>query len=120
MSMPYRILLSFVLFTGLAAAAWGADFGRTVGAKAQPEIWRFDRHGDTLPFPRTSRSQSVYAASACWSGCQSYCTWGEAACLQVDAQGRCLELTDRCDRYCQRECRTRGGPYVAPLLGLLD
>lgn len=117
----YRILIALTLLLGLAGAVRAAELGRDgVAATGRPEIWRYDRHSNALPFPRSARSQSVYAASACWSGCQSYCTWGEAACLQVDAQGRCLKLTDRCDRYCQRECRTRGGPYGAPLLGLLD
>jgi hypothetical protein len=35
-----------------------------------------------------------------------------AGCLQQDSQGLCMKLTDRCDRYCQRECRTYGGPFV--------
>lgn len=68
--------------------------------------------GDVLPFPRSERSQSVWASDACWSGCQSYCTWGLAGCLKVDAQGQCLKFTDHCDRVCQRECRTMGGPLV--------
>jgi hypothetical protein len=76
-------------------------------------VWRYDRPPESLPFARTARAQAVYAASACWTGCQSYCTWGAAACLQTDPQGRCLAVTDKCDRYCQRECRTRGGPLAA-------
>jgi hypothetical protein len=35
-----------------------------------------------------------------------------AGCLQQDSQGLCLKLTDKCDRYCQRECRTMGGPFL--------
>jgi hypothetical protein len=73
-----------------------------------------------LPFPREERAASVWGEEACWTGCQSYCTWGEASCVQLDAQGVCLKATDRCDRYCQRQCRTSGGPLVAPLLGLID
>lgn len=73
-----------------------------------------------LPFPRRERAAAVWNERACWAGCQSYCTWGEAACLELDTQGRCLRYTDRCDRTCQRDCRSRGGPLVAPILGLLD
>jgi len=65
-----------------------------------------------LPFPRSERAQSVWAASACWSECGAYCAWGEAGCLTRDAQGQCLKLTDTCDRYCQRECRSSGGPLL--------
>jgi hypothetical protein len=65
-----------------------------------------------LPFPRSARAESVWAARACWGECQASCTWGLAGCLPVDNQGRCLKHTDACDRACQRDCRTRGGPYL--------
>jgi hypothetical protein len=64
------------------------------------------------PFPRSERTQSVWASGACWSECGSYCAWGEAGCLVRDSQGTCLKLTDTCDRYCQRQCRTSGGPLL--------
>jgi hypothetical protein len=69
-----------------------------------------------LPFPRSERAQSVWAGGACWSECGSYCAWGFAGCLKQDAQGHCIQLTDDCDRYCQRQCRKQGGP----LLGIFD
>lgn len=74
--------------------------------------WRYNAHGPDLPFPRGKRAESVWASGACWSQCGSYCAWAMAGCLKEDAQGRCLKLTDKCDRYCQRECRTWGGPLV--------
>ena len=67
---------------------------------------------EILPFPRSKRAQAIWAGDACWSACQSYCTWDAVACFAHDAQGHCLKLTDRCDRYCQRQCRLRGGPYL--------
>lgn len=114
--MP-RFLLLFALLAALTgvAPAVAADTGMAVRTAAvSAPIAR------PLPFPRSGRSQAVWASAACWNDCQSYCTWGEAACLQTDAQGRCLTYTDRCDRFCQRDCRTRGGPLFAPLLELLD
>ena len=74
--------------------------------------WRYNSHSAEPPYPRSERAQSVWASGACWSECGSYCAWGQAGCLQRDAQGRCLKLTDKCDRYCQRECRTSGGPLL--------
>jgi len=65
-----------------------------------------------LPFPRSARAEAVWAARACWRECQSACTWDLVGCLPVDQQGRCLEHTDACDRACQHDCRTRGGPYL--------
>ncbi len=89
--------------TGGPAAA--ADLGLT----------RASAHsrGKFLPFPRSARATAVWGESACWRGCQGSCTWGLSACLAVDAQGRCLKYTNACDRSCQRDCRTQGGPYVA-------
>lgn len=63
-------------------------------------------------FPRSLASEAIYAADACWKGCQSYCTWGLAGCVKDVAQGVCLKLTDRCDRTCQVNCRFGGGPFV--------
>lgn len=69
-----------------------------------------------LPFPRGERSQSVWASGACWSECGSYCAWGLVGCLKRDAQGQCLQVTDRCDRYCQNRCRSQGGPLLPDLM----
>jgi hypothetical protein len=69
-----------------------------------------------LPFPRSEAAQSIYAGGACWSECGAYCARGLAGCLARDTQGRCLRLTDRCDRYCQNACRTQGGPLLPDLL----
>ncbi len=66
-----------------------------------------------LPFPRSERAASVWASDACWSECGAYCAWGEAGCLARDNRRRCLKLTDTCDRYCQRQCRTSGGPLLS-------
>jgi hypothetical protein len=74
--------------------------------------WRYTLHREELPFRRSKRAQSVWASGACWSECGSHCAWGQTGCLQHDGQGRCLKLTDACDRYCQRECRTNGGPLL--------
>lgn len=102
-----RVLVALLIGDLLAAApAVAAD------VKAAPPVWRYSARSHELPFPRSERAQSVWNSGACWSDCGSHCTWGLAACLQVDAQGRCLKLTDACDRYCQRECRTSGGPLL--------
>lgn len=70
----------------------------------------------TLPFPRSVHAQSVWASGACWNQCGAYCTWGLVGCLKRDLQGQCLQVTDRCDRYCQNQCRTQGGPLLPDLL----
>jgi hypothetical protein len=99
----FASLLSIGIVT-IAGAAYAGE-GKTV-------TWRYNAHSAELPFPRSERAQSVWASDRCWKECGSYCAWGMAGCLQQDSQGLCLKLTDRCDRYCQRECRTSGGPYL--------
>ena len=108
-----HLLVVFLLLVGVCSAAAADMRAIPQSARASAEIWRYNRHSEVLPFTRTERSQSVYASGACWSDCQSFCTWNEAVCHEVDAQGRCLKVTDRCDRTCQRACRTRGGPLLS-------
>lgn len=100
-------ILSGLMFVGIVMAAVPAA---AADGKAPP--WRYNAHNSDLPFPRSVRGEAVWASGACWTDCGSYCAWGLAGCLKEDSQGHCVKLTDKCDRYCQRECRTRGGPFI--------
>jgi hypothetical protein len=78
-----------------------------------------------LPYPREPRAAAVWNERTCWSQCGSYCAWGMAACLRQEkvsqtSQGTCLKLTDRCDRKCQRDCRTAGGPLLPDVFDFLN
>ena len=86
--------------------------GAAFTAEGKTMTWRYNLHSSDLPFPRSERAQSVWASDRCWKECGAYCAWGLAGCLQQDSQGLCLKLTDKCDRHCQRECRTMGGPFL--------
>jgi hypothetical protein len=86
---------------GTADAADMAGYGRPTTGRIY-----------ALPFLRSDRAQSVWDSGACWSECGSQCTWRQAACLETSLQGQCLAYTDSCDRYCQRSCRTSGGPFL--------
>ena len=101
------VLLGLVLVGVLMAAA------PVAAAERQAPPWRYNAHNQELPFPRSKRAESVWASGACWTECGSYCASGLAGCLKDDSQGRCLKLTDKCDRYCQHECRSRGGPILS-------
>lgn len=108
--MKRWLVLIALLLGGILPAVGpaAADAIRPADAK----IWRYNNQPQELPFARSERSASVWASGACWSDCGAYCTWGMAGCLERDAQGQCLKLTDKCDRYCQRECRSTGGPFL--------
>jgi len=109
--MKRSVLLVAILLGGILLPSGGpAAAGDVKSWDANP--WRYNARSQELPFPRSERAQSVWASGACWSECGSYCAWGFAGCLTRDAQGQCLKLTDACDRYCQRECRTIGGPLL--------
>ena|ERR1041385_6870095 len=100
------------LLVGLVSVGIMTIAGTTWAADNTMPSWRYNAHSSELPFPRSERAQAVWASQRCWRECGSYCAWGMAGCLQQDSQGLCLKLTDKCDRYCQRECRTSAGPYL--------
>jgi hypothetical protein len=108
--MKRAIVLIALLLGGILLPALGPAHA------ADQAPWRYSARNASpvqeLPFPRSERAASVWASGACWSECGAYCAWGEAGCLERDAQGTCLNLTDKCDRYCQRACRTSGGPLL--------
>jgi hypothetical protein len=110
------LLLGGILLPALEVAAADDIRPWVVGPSlVKPPVvkpWRYNDHGAELPFPRGERAQSVWALGACWSECGSYCAWGLASCLTRNAQGHCLNLGDKCDRYCQRSCRSNAGPLV--------
>jgi hypothetical protein len=115
--MARAFIRSILLATvGVAALTAPCTAETNVVSASPPVIWRYNMPNHTLPFPRSDRAESVWASGVCWDECGSHCTWGVAACLTRDAQGHCLKLGDACDRYCQRECRTMGGPFVPDLL----
>ena len=100
-------ILLRLLFVGILFAAHPALAG-----EGKAPSWRYNARSPDLPFPRSARAESVWASGWCWTEYGSYCAWGLAGCLKEDSQGRCLKFTDKCDRHCQRECRTRGGPFL--------
>jgi hypothetical protein len=89
-------------------------------AAVEATLWRYKTPHPDLPYPRSEQAQSIWASGSCWSECGSHCTWGIAACLTHDAQGHCLSLGDTCDRYCQRQCRSSGGPLVPDIFDSLE
>src|SRR5689334_7863388 len=103
------ICLAGLLGTIVAAAAPAAD--RNAGG-----YWRGNMQFHSLPFPRSERAVAIWNERACWSECGAHTAWSFAACLDYDVQGRCLRLADRADRFCQRECRSVGGPLVSGFL----
>jgi hypothetical protein len=106
---------TIVLIALLLGGLWAACAGPAAAADLKPltaKTWRMNTRSAELPFPRSERSQAVWDGGPRWTECGSYCAWGQTQCLERDSQGLCLKLTDKCDRLCQRESRTAGGPLL--------
>jgi hypothetical protein len=113
-SILRRALVFSIMAGGVAGPAGAADQAIVRHGARVSSLTGLPPH--TLPFPRSKREQSVWASDGCWNGAQDYCSWGEAKCIEHDAQGACLKYTDHCDRVAQRQCRTRGGPLVPDIV----
>ncbi len=104
--MSRSLLASLLLVLAMLSAASPAV------AADRAVAWRQAAPGHAPTFPRSARAQAIWAADACRRECGAYCAWDLVGCLRVDPQGHCLKVTDRCDRDCQRHCRTWGGPLL--------
>jgi len=106
---------AIILVTLLLCGLWAASAGPSSAADLKPvtaKTWRMSTRTYVPPSPRSERSQAVWDGGPRWTECGSYCAWGQTQCLERDSQGLCLKLTDKCDRLCQRESRTAGGPLL--------
>ena len=117
--IPTLLLLAGLLLpaaTGQAAAAelrltrYAAPPGLVVGP--HPPVWRYYRQPRALPFERSEQAASVWASDACWKDCRAACAWDLNGCIHYNTQGLCILYSAACDRYCQRDCRTQGGPLL--------
>jgi hypothetical protein len=61
---------------------------------------------------RSAQAQAVAASRECWRGCQMSCKAEFLACGYELPGAECLARTDRCDRTCQRQCRSTGDPII--------
>lgn len=104
---------AFVWIALLLGGLWMAEPALAADLKpAAMKTWRMSARSDVLPFSRSERAQAVWDGNERWTACGSYCAWGQTQCLERDSQGTCLKLTDKCDRMCQRDSRTAGGPLI--------
>jgi hypothetical protein len=119
-SMSRAVVLTVSLLAGLVALAAGAAAEPLRSARdalppvvgPHPPIWRYNGPPQEPPFPRSRRSEAIYASGTCWTDCGAYCAWNLNGCLYKDTQGICILYSAACDRYCQRACRTEGGPFL--------
>jgi hypothetical protein len=108
--MKWAVILGILLATTGLSPSVAADFTlwrqHTITAAPATTAYVF-----RVP-PRSPQAQTVWESDACWRGCERQCGWQFQACLRVDGQGACSAQTDRCDRSCQSQCRSYGGPLL--------
>lgn len=98
------LLAALLLMTGLGSAQ-AADAGVWSKSAAAPAtVYRV--------IPRSPAAELVWAGDACWRGCAQDCGRHHQTCLQGDTSGNCMAQNAACDRFCQRECRFYGGPFL--------
>jgi hypothetical protein len=98
----------------LLIAAWLA-MGLVSSEAADAGIWRKSGAAPATAYriiPRSPAASLVWAGDACWRGCAMDCGRHFRACLSADAPETCIARNDACDRFCQRECRSYGGPLL--------
>jgi hypothetical protein len=118
------VLVALLLVFGLAAPTAAGDYSLENRPDVVfPPLKRGSSQGivHTSPYPAGKRAASVWVSDACWHNCTSACAWQMEECIgTTGAADTCRPQQSACSRSCQLSCRTRGGPYVAPILGLVD
>lgn len=100
-----RLLLIVTMLMAGFAPAKAADVGGWRKAEPAPAAtYRI--------IPRSPAASLIWAGDACWRGCAMDCGRHLRACLSADAAENCQAQNDACDRFCQRECRSYGGPFL--------
>jgi hypothetical protein len=98
------LLIAALLMAGVPSAE-AADAGSWRKPAAAPAM-------SYRVIPRSPEAALVWAGDACWRGCAMDCGRHFRACLSADAPANCIAQNDACDRFCQRECRSYGGPLL--------
>lgn len=121
-----RILSRAIFLTGLLLAGLLLPIGQGSAAELKlsrysavpsvvgphPPVWRYNAPPQPPPFEPSERSAAIWGADACWNDCRATCAWNLNGCLHYDTQGVCILYSAACDRYCQRDCRAQGGPFL--------
>jgi hypothetical protein len=99
------VLLSLIVPVSVSAADLGV--GRS-GTHAK----RYLHHRHSTKFPLTRRGRDIRMADACWHDCQVDAARVFRTCLGIFPPTVCVPSNDAADRFCLRECRVSGGPWV--------
>jgi len=106
------LVAALLLIAGLLTPAAAGDYSPA----NRPEVSFNGGPVHVSPYPMSKRAAAVWASDTCWRECTATCNGNMEYCVRAGDADTCRPHLDACDRACQRDCRTRGGP----LLGFVD
>jgi len=98
------LALALALTGPVCAADAGGAPPKARGASVHP--------GQGGPYPPSWRAKKIRAADRCWRACLADTGREFQACLRVHRPTLCVNANAPADRYCLRQCRLSGGPWV--------
>ena len=65
------------------------------------------------PYPMSKQAAAVWGDDYCWRTCTGESGWQFQDCWRTKGPEVCRQLSEANNRFCQRTCRSRGGPWLA-------
>ncbi|MPZ58749.1 MAG: hypothetical protein GEU91_20110 [Rhizobiales bacterium] len=110
-AMIGRMVLMVAVMMAVPTLGLGADRGDLrVGPKSRVHS-SYPTHS-AGPYPWSRRAAKIRRADHCWRSCLADAGRDFQACLRVQPPTDCVPWNDVADRFCLRECRLSGGPWV--------
>jgi len=102
-----RLVLILIAAMVLPVLALAADPGNP---RERPQHRAYSAHAG--PYPLSWRAAKIRRADRCWRACLADMGRDFQACLRGHHLTDCVHWNAAADRYCLRECRLAGGPWV--------
>ena len=105
-----------MLTLALAGAARAEPFNlitfNSYKLENRPDIVFPGKRLHITPYPLSKRAASKWDDDFCWRACTGQSGWRFQDCARVAGPETCRFSFDADNRYCQRTCRSRGGPLL--------
>ncbi len=117
MSTPWRIAAAVLLAAaGFSATAHaGSDTllrFESYKMEHRPKVVFPGKRVHVSPYPASKFAAAVWSDDYCWRTCTGQSGWRYQDCWRVNGPEACRQDLDANNRFCQRTCRSRGGPLL--------
>jgi hypothetical protein len=117
--LPLAIALvgSFILACMATGGPAAADSGNPIRFESykmehRPKVVFPGRQIHRSPYPASKFAAAVWADDFCWRTCTGQSGWRFQDCWRVKGAAACRDHLNADNRYCQRTCRSQGGPLL--------